>query len=195
MLKQKLLMISLIIAMISTFLGTVYIAFRDTAIADSNMMNVGTLNLKTTNVNGVTATITATSMSPGDTIGPSSINLNNYGNINGASLDISLSYSEHDSAASAAPNLQVNKTADQFAAEMTITTMVYRGTGLLQRIPDLNSNGRIDLQDAANADLTGLTGITASDSEFFIISMQLGNVSSDFQADGIDIMINFRLNQ
>jgi len=64
-------------------------------------------------------TLYATGMSPGATVGPSSITLKNTSTVNGATLDIVFSYTESDGS----PNV-VNVTADEVAAMIQVTTSI-----------------------------------------------------------------------
>ena len=51
--------------------------FSDTESVTGNVLTAGTLDLKTDDVDGVTETLLATSMKPGDTVGPETITLKN----------------------------------------------------------------------------------------------------------------------
>ena len=135
-------------------------------------------------------------MSPGATVGPSTITLKNVGTVNGATLDIVFSYAESDGS----PNT-VNKTADQTAAVIQILTLAYDGHNLLDtsftpHVTDINSNGYIDIYDLKNANLTGLSGLDDGASKNFGISIQLiSTTGNDFQNDGINITMTFTLKQ
>ena len=184
------LTIAFLLAVGMVGIGT-FAYFSDTENSTDNQLTVGTLDLKTDDADGVSQTLYATSMSPGDTVGPSAIVLKNSGSINGSTLDIAFSYVESDGS----PN-EVNKDADDTAAMMEVTTLSYGGSSLLGSVSDLNGNGYKDIEDLKNDDLTGLSGIDASATENFQIAVQLrSETGSDFQADGINMTMTFTLNQ
>jgi len=164
--------------------------FSDTE-TSTNQLTAGTLDLKTDDDDSVAQTLYATSMTPGDTVGPSTIVLKNNGSVDGSTLDIAFSYVESDGS----PNT-VNKSADDTAAVMEVTTLNYGGASLLGSVNDANSNSYKDVYDLANADLTGQSGLTASATKNFEIAVQLrSETSNDFQADGITVTMTFTLNQ
>ena len=165
--------------------------FADTETSTGNQFTAGTLDLKTDDADGVSQTLYATNMSPGDTVGPSTIVLKNSGSVNASSLDIVFSYVENDGS----PN-SVNKSADDTAAMIEVTTLSYDGSSLLGSVSDANSNGYKDIQDLSDADLTGQSGINASATKNFQIAVQLrSETGNDFQADGITMTMTFTLNQ
>ena len=102
------------------------------------------------------------------------------------------SYVENDDI----PN-SVLMSADATAAMLEIITLDYGGSTLLGNFGDSgNTNGYRDIQDLKNASLAGLTGIDASGTKIFTITVQLeAGTSSDFQSDGITITMTFTLNQ
>ena len=84
--------------------------FSDTGTSSGNILTAGTLDLKTDDVDGVSQTLLATNMRPGDIMGSETIILANSGSLNGSSLDLAFSYIEDDSS----PNpvdMSVNATA------------------------------------------------------------------------------------
>lgn len=165
--------------------------FGDTETSANNQLTAGTLDLKTDDVNGVSQTLYSANMTPDDTVGPSTIQLKNSGSMNGSALDIVFSYVENDGS----PNT-VNKSADDTAGMMEVTTLSYDGSSLLSSVSDANTNGYKDVYDLANADLTGQSGISASATKSFQIAVQLRTeTGNDFQADGITITMTFTLNQ
>ena len=133
-------------------------------------------------------------MKPGDSVGPETITLKNNGTIDGSTLDIDISYVENDGTEPTDPNLQVDKTADEFADELIVNTLTYGGVDLLAGITDADGDG-VDLKEVAAADLSGQAGITASATKDFAIEVTLKDVGNDFQADGIDVTFTFTLNQ
>jgi len=156
-----------------------------------NSFAAGSLALKTNDVDGVSQTLYATGMSPGATVGPSTIILKNVGTTDGTILDIAFSYTESDGS----PNT-TNKSADAVAALLEVKTLSYGGSDLLGGINDVNSNLYKDVYDLTTSNLTGLSGIAASASKNFDISVKLrSDTANDFQADGITITILFILKQ
>ena len=92
MLKQKILLLLLVISLIGTFFGVVHASFDNTAIKNDNILTSGNLNLKVDDNDGASATILTKGMSPGDIMGPASITLTNSGYISGSTLNIRFSY-------------------------------------------------------------------------------------------------------
>ena len=166
--------------------------FQDTETSTGNVFAAGTLDLKTNDVDGVTQTLYASNLKPGDSV-PGSITLKNTGSVAGSTLDLAFSYVESD----ASPN-PTNMTADETAAMIQVTTLNYGVTNLITSVPvaDDNGNGWIDMQDVAGTDLSGQGGIGALSTKDFAITVQLRiGTSSDFQSDGINITMIFTLNQ
>lgn len=165
--------------------------FIDIETSQGNTFAAGTLDLKTDDVDGVSQTLLATNMAPGDTVGPETIILKNTGSVAGSTLDLAFSYVENDGS----PN-PVNMSADATAAMIEVTTLKYDGNDLLSSVSDGNGNGYPDIEDLKNADLSGQDGIDAGATKDFEIAVQLrASTSSDFQADGITITMTFILNQ
>ena len=165
--------------------------FTDTEESTDNQLIAGTLDLRTDATDGVTQTIYATDMAPGDTVGPATIQLNNAGTIDGSTLDISFSYVENNGA----PNL-VDMTANETAAMMEVTTLSYDGVSLLGSIADGNTNGYVDIEDVSNADLSGQAGLASSETKAYVIAVQFrSDAGNDYQADGITVTMTFILNQ
>ena len=174
-----------------TGIGT-WAYFSDVETSTGNQMTAGTLDLKTDDVDGVSQTLFATNMAPGDTVGPETITLKNTGSVDGLTLDLAFSYVENDGS----PN-PVDKSADETAAMLEVTVLNYGGSSLLGSISDGNSNTWTDIEDLKNADLSGQSSIGASASKDFQIAVQLRGVETgnDFQADGIIVTMTFTLNQ
>jgi predicted ribosomally synthesized peptide with SipW-like signal peptide len=165
--------------------------FLDSESSTGNTFAAGTLDLKTNDVDGVSQTLLATNMAPGETIGPETIILKNSGSLDSASVDIEFSYSESDN-----PKNPVDKSADETAALIEVTTLIYSGSSILSAITDNNYNGYRDIYDLRTSSLNDLSGIDASDSKDFTIAIKARNiVGGDFQADGIIITITFTLHQ
>ncbi len=178
----------LLIGMVS--IGT-WAYFSDTETSTGNQLTAGTLDLKTDDVDGVTQTLLASNMAPGDTVGPQTITLKNIGSINGANLTLAFSYTETDNS----PN-PIDMSANATAANIEVTTLNYGGSSLLSSVSDNNSNSYKDIEDLKNADLSGQSGINASASQEFEIAVQLRTSTGNaFQADGINVTMSFTLNQ
>ena len=173
-----------------TGIGT-WAYFSDTETSAGNQLTAGTLDLTTNDANGVSQTLLATNMAPGDTVGPETITLKNTGSVTGATLDLAFTYIESDGS----PN-PTNMTADATAAMMEVTMLNYDISNLLSSVSDGNSNSYKDIEDLKNADLSSLSGIDASTTRDFEISVQLRTeTGNDFQADGITVTMTFTLNQ
>jgi len=164
--------------------------FQDTETSTGNVFAAGTLDLKTDDVDGVTQTLYASNLKPGDNVS-GSITLKNSGSVAGSSLDLAFSYVESDGSPNPAP-----MSADATAAVIELTTLNYGGSSLLGSVSDDNINGYKDVEDLKNADLAGQTGIDASATKDFTITVQFrGDAGHDFQSDGINITMTFTLNQ
>ncbi len=189
---KKVVGLSLALIMVIGMIGVETFAyFTDTETSSGNLLAAGTLDLKTNDADGVSQTLYTTNMSPGATLGPYTITLKNAGTTDGATLDIVFSYVESDGS----PN-SANKTADEVAAMMEVITLNYGSSNLLSSISDNNSNGYKDVYDLKNYNLTGLSGITASATKDFVISVRLrSETGNDFQSDGITITMTFTLKQ
>ena len=185
------LMISLLLMAGITGIGT-WALFTDVEASSGNVLAAGTLDLKTDDQDGVSQTLIATNMRPGDVVGPEMIALYNSGSLAGSSIDISFSYSEDDSI----PN-PVNMSADDTASFFIVTVLKYGGANILPYVDDDNSNGNIDVYDlASTSNLTGLPGISSEATKDFEIAVQLSeDVTGQYQSDGIDITMTFSLKQ
>jgi len=184
------LTIALFLMIGMTSIGT-WAFFSDVETSVNNVLAAGTLDLKTDDVDGVSQTLLATNMQPGYTLGPEYITLKNSGSLAGTTLDLSFSYIEDDLSAN-----PLDKSADETAAVIEVTTLKYDSNSLLSSVSDNNSNGYPDIQDLKNADLSGQSGINGSASKVFEITVKARNdASGNFQADGIEITMTFTLNQ
>ena len=188
---KKIFGLSLVLIMILSMIGIATFAYlTDNETSSGNSFVSGTLDLTINDVNGVTQTLYYVDMSPGATVGSSTITLKNTGTINGTTLDIVFSYVESNDSP------PVSKTADEVAAMIEITTLDYGGRNLLSRISDINGNGYIDLYDLKNTNLTSNPGLDAGASKNFDISAQLrSETGNDFQDNGINMTMTFTLEQ
>ncbi len=168
--------------------------FIDIETSTGNVLAAGTLDLKTDNQDGVSQTLLAANMAPGDTVGPETITLKNIGSVAGVTLDLAFSYPT-DNSGDGSPNL-VNMSEDDTAAMLEVITLNYGGSSILGTVIDVNTNSYIDIYDLATDDLSGQSGIAAQSSNDFEIAIQLRNgTSGDYQYDGIVITMSFTLNQ
>ena len=188
---KSIIFLILLAAMLTAITGGARALLNDNEASAGDQMVSGTLDLKTDDADGVSQTLYNTSITPGNTVGPGTILLKNSGSIAGSNLDISFSYVNSD----AAPNA-VEMTADETAAILEVTTLSYDGTDLLTGVSDGNVNGYKDIEDVANADLSGQSGLSAGASKSFSIEVTTDNETSpDFANDGITLTMNFTLNQ
>jgi predicted ribosomally synthesized peptide with SipW-like signal peptide len=165
--------------------------FSDIETIQNNTFAAGTLDLKTGDSDGVSQTLLATNMAPGDTVGPETIILNNAGSVAGSTMDLSFSYVENDNGTN-----PTNMTANQTAAMLEVTTLDYNSSSILGTVSDSQPNGYIDIEDLYNADLSGQSGIADSANKVFGIEVKLrDNTGNDFQEDGVTITMTFTLNQ
>ena len=165
--------------------------FSDPETVTVDTFAAGTLDLKTDDIDGVSQTLFAVNMEPGDTIGSEYITLKNTGSVAGATLDLVFSYVESD----ISPN-PVNMNSDNTAAMMEVTALKYGLDDLLGSGSDINGNTYADIEDLKNTDLSGQSSMGASESKDFEIAIKLrDSTGGDFQADGINVTITFTLNQ
>ena len=190
---KKIVGISLAVLILSgmTGIGT-WAYFSDFESASGNVLAAGTLDLKTNDTDGESQQFFGTQkMKPGFIIGPEYVVLKNAGSLDAATLDIDLTYVENDH-----PKNPVNKSADETAANIAVTTLNYGGASILSLIPDLNADGIKDLYEMKNASLNTLAGIDSQSTKTFEMAVQCAaNTTKQFQGDGITITINFTLNQ
>lgn len=173
-----------------TGIGT-WAYFSDTETSSGNQMAAGTLDLKTNDMDGVSQTLFAVNMEPGDIVSSEIITLKNAGSVAGTTVDLAFSYVENDLSANPA-----DMSADATAARIEVTVLKYDGLSLLAGVTDTNSNGFRDIQDLTNSDLSGQSGIGAQATKEFEITVKSKiDTSNDFQDDGITVTMTFTLNQ
>ena len=173
-----------------TGIGT-WAYFSDTETSAGNQMAAGTLDLKTDDVDGVSQTLFAVNMKPGDIVSSENITLNNAGSTAGTTIDLAFSYVENDLSVNPA-----DMSADATAASIEVTVLKYDGSSLFASVADTNSNSYLDIQDLKNSDLSGQSGISAQATKEFEITVKSRvGTSNDFQADGITVTMTFTLNQ
>lgn len=176
--------------------GGTWAYFSDPETSTGNILTAGTLDLKTNNVDGVTATLTASTMKPSDSVGPATITLKNSGNMVASALDIDISYVENDGATEPTDaDLLVDLDADGFADKLIVNTLTYGATDLLALVTDADADGK-DMEEVAATDLTGQAGLVVDGTADFIIQVTLDSgAGNDFQNDGIDITFTFTIQQ
>ena len=166
--------------------GGIYAAFMDTESSTGNSLLAGTLDLKTNDADGVTGTLAAGNMKPGDIVDADTVTLKNAGSIDASSLDIIIDYTKIGTG---------TPTADEFADEVVVLTLTYGATDLLAPFGPGEVTMK-DLKDDTGEYLLGLDGLNASQANDFEISIQLrSGIGNEFQADGIDITFTFLLKQ
>jgi predicted ribosomally synthesized peptide with SipW-like signal peptide len=192
------LLVVLALIMLAVVSGVTFASFTDRESSTNNTLISGTIDLKTNNANGVSATLTNLSLKPNNSVTGTTIQLSNSGTVNGTTLNISFSYIESDNANQ---NGTPNMTADQVASVIQVTALTYDTTNILTTLTDTNANGYIDVQDLVNAvntaKMAGLSGLTAGGASkpFNIVVLLRDGISNDYQGDGIAITVNFVLNQ
>lgn len=166
--------------------------FTEVEASSGNVFTAGTLDLKTDDQDGVSQTMVATDIKPGDIVGPEIIVLKNVGSLASSNIDISFSYIENDFDSNPA-----DMSADDTASFFIVTILEYDEADILTKVDDHNSNGYIDIFDlAATSNLAGLPGIDSGATKNFKIAVQLsGDVTGQYQSDGIDITMTFSLKQ
>ncbi len=192
MLVKKLLILLTFSLILSTSLSAgTWALFIDNETSSADQVASGTLDLKTDDIDGVSQTLYDTAIVPGNGVGPSTIVLKNAGSTDGSTLDIDVSYVNSDGV----PNI-VDMTANETAAIFKVTTLTYDSTDLLQIVSNNNGNEYKDIQDVADTDLSGQSGLAAGTSKDFTIEITTDNATStDYANDGITVTINFTLNQ
>jgi predicted ribosomally synthesized peptide with SipW-like signal peptide len=205
MLKKLTGLSIVVLLLLGVTVSATWAYFRDTEASSSNQFTTGRLDLKTNGADGVSVTLSNTSLKPNNSVTGTTITLSNSGNLNGATLNISFSYVESDGDQYGTTNM----TADQVASVLQVTTLTYDTANFISgvgapngAVTDANGNGNgwLDVQDltyAANvAKLTGCSGLTAGGSKAFNITVFLRDgISNDYQGDGITITMTFTLHQ
>ena len=166
--------------------------FTDMETSSASVLAAGTLDLKTDDQDGVSQTLIATDIKPGDIVGPEIIVLKNVGSLESSNIDISFSYIENDFNSNPA-----DMSADDTASFFIVKILEYGEADILTKVDDHNSNGCVDVFDlAATSNLIGLPGIASGATKNFEIAVQLSeDVTGQYQSDGIDITMTFSLKQ
>jgi len=197
--------IVLIIGMVA---GGTWALFSDTETTGDNIFQAGTIDLE---IAGTAATgVTFTNMKPGDT--PSgTIVVTNAGTLPGC-LYASSGYVETDLAGAPDPN----KTADEFAKMLLITSFTADTVEMVSAIPDVDSDSKTTVYDMVN-DPSGVSLLTdysdpASGHGWFsydanmtvgpgevhtyVLTLQFDTAAgNEYQGDGITWTFEFLLTQ
>jgi predicted ribosomally synthesized peptide with SipW-like signal peptide len=187
------ILLALIIALAVVGGGT-WAVLQDPESALNNKIAAGTLDLRTNNVNGVTATLTATSLKPNTNVGPQTIVLKNAGTVYGSTLNFSCSYTESDGA----QNGTTNMSADDVAKILQVIIMDYNRLDLTSDnyTTDVDGNGYKDLYDVAHTTYPALLGLNYLDEKNFVVQLKMRDgIDNNFQGDGVNITMTFVLNQ
>ncbi len=125
-----------------TAFGT-FAFFADTETSTANIFTSGTLDLKTDDLDGVTATIADSSFVPGDTA-TGSVTLKRIGSITAADLDFTAEMAVTDDASAGDGTCAESDAMDKW---IKVTALTYDGTDLLASVTDADGDGRKSLDD------------------------------------------------
>ncbi len=193
--NMKIMASLLVLGLASAGLGYgTFAYFTDEETSTANIFTAATLDLKTDDADGVTATIADSSFVPGDTA-TGSIVLKNGGNLaTGLDLDFKATMAvTDDTAANAGGACAASDQIDKF---ITVTTLTYGATDLLATIADADADGRKSLDDleahGVFSDLTdpGTAGTTLT----ITVSYDTAAPNCN-QADSVDMTLTFQLAQ
>jgi len=181
--------------------------FSDIETSTGNTFTAGTLDLKvsdsdeTTFKDGVTATWTVSDIKPGDTLGPHSVWLRNFGTVEGDHVEIKCINVVTDPPG---PESDTEESTTDMDKAMKIIYLGYNGTNLLSILTDLNSNGIIDLDDFENWNggegFDNITPVPAANQAYqttLTMELQFDPIlgDNDYQGDTLTVTILFTLNQ
>ena len=186
-------------------MGT-YSFWSDDETVSGNNIEAGTLDL--TVDNGANDTISLTNAQPGDA-DSHTFSLRNVGSTEADHVAMDLSFAEQtdEPAEPADSDLNVEQSAAQTAAMVEVTTFSYDGTDLLGDVTDANGNGITDLADvqsqAGSLDDLAAPAAGGTDTADLTLGVQIANdddgsftgTDEDVMADGVDITLEFTLNQ
>ena len=186
-------------------MGT-YSFWSDDETVSGNNVEVGTLDL--TVDGGASEIISLTNAQPGDN-DSQTFSLRNVGSTEADHVAMDLSFTEqaNEPAEPADVDLNVEQSAAQTAAMVEVTEFTYDGTDLLGSVTDANGNGIIDLADvqsqAGSLDDLAAPAAGGTDTADLTLGVQIANdddgsftgTDEDVMADGVDITLEFTLNQ
>jgi spore coat-associated protein N len=180
--------------------------FTDAERSTGNTFAAGTLDLKIGDWNedfkdGVTATWTLSNMKPGDTIGPYSVLLRNFGSIEADHVEIKCTNTVTDPPG---PESDTEEGTTDMDKAMEITILAYDENNLLYVLPDLNGNGIKDLNDFENFNggqgfdhITPVPAANQGTTRTFTMALRFHPTlaDNDYQGDILTVTITFTLNQ
>jgi predicted ribosomally synthesized peptide with SipW-like signal peptide len=197
----------MLIAIVGMLAGAgIWAYFSDTETSTGNVFTAGTLDLKVGDWNedygdGVTATWTLSNMKPGDTIGPYSVFLRNFGSIEADHIEIKCTNTVTDPPG---PESDTEEGTTDMDKAMEITILAYNGNNLLNTLTDLNGNGIIDLDDFENSNegqgfdnITPVPAANQGTTRTFTMALKFHPTlaDNDYQGDILTTTITFTLNQ
>jgi len=204
---RKILTAIFVVGLVATMAGAgIYAYFTDTETSTGNTFTAGTLDLKVGDWNedygdGVTATWTLSSMKPGDTIGPYSVFLRNFGSIEADHIEIKCSNTVTDPPG---PESDTEEGTTDMDKAVEITMLAYNGTNLLDILTDFNDNGIKDLDDFENwnagqgfDNITPVPAANQGTTRTFTMALRFHPTlaDNDYQGDILTTTVTFTLNQ
>ena len=205
MADRRILMLGITAILVASLLAGAgsFAYFSDVETSTGNTFTAGTLDLKVSDwdeltfKDGVSATWTFSNMKPGDTVGPRSVWLRNFGSVEADHIEITSTNVVNDPSG---PESDTEEGTTDMAQAMEIIAMTYTANpGLLGSLTDWNSNGIIDLEDLE----TGFDNIkpvplaNQGSQTTFTMTIRfhptLGD--NDYQGDTLTTTIIFTLNQ
>lgn len=148
-----------VVGLVSSFVGYgTYAYFSDTETSAGNVFTAGSLNLLVNEANGVTGTISAPNMAPGESVSGSVV-LRNAGSItHDLVLDLTGTAIVTDAGANPADPDDGGVSATGINHYLIVTAFTYNGASLLGSYTDTNTDGKISLAEiVARGTLAGLT--------------------------------------
>ena len=199
------LVVLVVIGALLLSMGT-YSFWSDDETVSGNNVEAGTLDL--TVDDGASDTISLTNAQPGDS-DSHTFALRNVGSTEADHVAMGLNFTEQadEPAEPSDADLSVEQSAAQTAAMVEITDFTYDGTDLLGDVTDANGNGIVDLADvqsqAGSLDDLAAPAAGGTDSTDLTLGVQVANdddgsftgTDEDIMADGVDITLEFTLNQ
>jgi len=177
--KKILLSLSIITAVAAIVIGGTFAYFSDVETSNGNVFTAGTLDLKTNDADGVTATWVLADMAPGGASVTGSMVLKNTGTVAGDHVEISVVNTPIENAINEPECVAYGGTwtgtcsvtfldgvagRNDIDKKLKITAMTYTGTSLIPAdlnticggvAYDANQNGYLDLDDLEAASWTG----------------------------------------
>jgi predicted ribosomally synthesized peptide with SipW-like signal peptide len=211
-LKLGALIVALLVGAILVGAGT-YAFWSDTGSSTSNTAEAGTMDVTIDGVNdGVTGNFSLTNAQPGETAGHT-FTLRNAGSTAGDHAEVGVSFVENDTRTEPADSqLGAELTASDTARQIEVTTFEYRNdTGatiedVLAGVTDSNSNGIKDLDEvvsqAGTTDDLAPPQAGSGNTTSLVVDVAVADddgaftgTDEDVMADGLDVAIDFTLNQ